>query len=64
MAKTNRNGNIYHNFCKAEGYIIQKIDGPVTSPPTRPLTHGCDYPLFKLERVSPEVIRRRGVVRG
>lgn len=49
---------------KAEDHMIQKIDGPEHFPQSRPLSQGCAYPLFKVERVSTEVLRRRAIVRG
>lgn len=64
MKKAARYSVTVNRAVKAEDHMIQKIDGPVYQAPARELSQGCDYPLFKLDRVSPDVVRRRAIVRG
>lgn len=64
MKKSTRIAARYYGFLKSHGLAFKSEATPPTQPETKPLDKGCDYPLFKLERVSPEVIRRRAIVRG
>lgn len=64
MKKTTRIAQNYYGFKKSEEFLLNKINGPAPQPQPRPLAQGCDYPLFKLDKVSPNVLRRRAIVRG
>lgn len=55
---------VVHRAVKFEEHLIRQIDGPVSHPQSRPLSQGCDYPLFQFNRVSQDVVRRRAIVRG
>lgn len=63
MKKSTRIAARYYGFLKTQGLAF-KSDMPTTQPEAKPLDKGCDYPLFKLERVSDNVVRRRTIVRG
>jgi hypothetical protein len=62
-AKAAHLGAKYYGFLKSQGLVFNDEHPPV-QPETKPLSHGCDYPLFKLDRVSPNVVRRRVINRG
>lgn len=64
MKKSTRIAARYYGFLKMQGLAFKSEVAPPTQAETKPLDKGCDYPLFKLERVSSEVIRRRTIVRG
>lgn len=64
MKKTARIAARYYGFLKMEEHTVHQIDGPQEQPPVRKLAQACDYPLFKLDRVSSNVVRRRAIVRG
>lgn len=64
MTKRVRDCNAYHNFLSAEKHLLKKIDGPELEKTPQQLAQECNYPLFKIEQVRPNVYRKRAISRG
>ena len=64
MKNSGRIAARYYGFLKTQGLAFKSEVAPQTQAETKPLANNCDYPLFKMERVSDNVMRRRTIVRG